>query len=282
MQNEKLKIKKTLARNLNTRFSGIWTLSFQLETKCPNSKNQSRGRISRSSGFSLIELMVTITIFVMVTSITLTNYPKFSNKLSLDLLAQDIALSLRQAQIFGSSVLGTKSAGVGEVKKFGAYGLHFEAPNPTRDISESGQYLYTYLLFADISTTQNVKEYAGPRTNEVNPCPGPSLDNECVQKFLITGRNKIKFLCLNFKQGGVGQLLSSQVANPVGACKNTNNQLLQLDVVFVRPNLDAKFTAIGPSGPITGLSNVGIVLESPNGDYYKTIVVWKTGQISVE
>lgn len=222
------------------------------------------------SGFSLVELMVTISIFVIITSITLTNYPKFSNKLSLDLLAQDIALSLRQAQIFGSSVFGAKSSG-GPTRVFKAYGVHFNAPTV-------GQIIYPYFLFADIDNPLRFDAIIPPDPTTLL-CGEPTSANECVQKFLVTGRNKVKLLCKDFIDSGI------PAEQRVGNCEdaNNNNQLSSLDIVFVRPNLDAKFTAVDLIGnQVANVSNVGIILESLGGDYNKTVVVWKTGQISVE
>ncbi len=239
-------------------------------------------KISRSvpnneliGGFSLIELMVTITIFVMVTSITLTSYPKFSNKLSLDLLAQDIALSLRQAQISGSSVLGARNAGLGQLTVFGAYGIHMEDPNFSYN---STPYLYSYSLFADIDKNRIFTDTNNNETPDTNPCGGATIDNECAQKFQINGRNKVKYLCYDFDDPAIN------VNDRVAACAGNAKKIAWLDIVFERPNLDAKITigdGINPPA-LSSVSNVGIVLESPGGDYYKTVVVWKTGQISVE
>ena len=231
----------------------------------------------RKSGFSLVELMVSISIFVLITSMTLANYPKFSNKLSLDLLAEDIALSIRQAQIFGSSIFGIKVGNGGsQTKKFGSYGVHFEAPDGKSRPGNSVQYLY--LLFADIAPGKP-EQYDGTSSSDPNteglPCLGPAPSQECLQKFLVTGRNKVKFLCANFEEGDTDKRVKS--------CDSPNKKLSVLDVVFVRPNLDANFFAKDENSmEKSGLSNVGIVLESPGGEYYKTIVIWRTGQISVE
>ena len=95
---------------------------------------------------------------------------------------------------------------------------------------------------------------------------------------MITGRNKVKFLCKNFEDG----VADKRVEN----CSNNKQQQLRvLDVVFVRPNLDANFATgdqVGNLSKANDISNIGIVLESPGGEYFKTVVVWKTGQISVE
>ncbi len=237
-----------------------------------------------NNGFSLVELMVSISIFVLITSLTLANYPKFGNKLSLDLLAEDIALSFRQAQIFGSSVVGTKSAGPAA---FGAYGLHFEAP-------EAGSYNYPYLLFADIRKRGSItNQYDGPSAFIFDPVNGPNCPantesqiqsngpNECLERFLISGFNQVKFLCKDFEKGG------EDYDARVRACElaNKKTSVLVLEVLFRRPNLDANFAVREQIGSLTeasDISTIGIVLESPGGDYTKTVVVWKTGQISVE
>ncbi len=224
---------------------------------------------NKNNGFSLIELMVTISIFLLITTVTMVNYPRFSNKLSLDLLAQDVALSFRQAQIFGSSVFGAKGIS-GQATTFGAYGVHFDAPIPNQPV-------YTYLLFADIgnSSHSTYREYDGPPADANVLCGSPVSGAECLEKFLVTGRNKVVALCANFIDS------ETLPAARVARCKA--NPLSSIDVVFVRPNLDAKIAAATVGGQVTSaISNIGIVMESPGGDYDKTVVVWKTGQISVE
>ena len=240
---------------------------------------------SHHTGFSLVELMVSISIFMVVTAVTLTSYPKFSNRLSLDLLAEDIALSIRQAQIFGSSVLGARG-GVGLANIFTAYGVHFEEPDMTSPN-------YNYLIFADVANPPSGagkidRQYNGLDANGLDfPCPfvnenggiGPIAESECLQKFQITGFNRVSALCSNFE---VAPTKEERVAD---CLSNKKNQVKVLDIIFVRPNLDALFTMKDGAKDIVDSSNVpsvGIVLESPGGEYHKTVVVWKTGQISVE
>ena len=249
------------------------------------------GPTSKKAGFSLVELMVSIGIFVMITSITLTNYPKFSNKLSLDLLAQDIALSLRQAQVSGSSVLGAKSGGA---QTFGAYGIHFGDPSPPPQLdTTSGPYQYAYLLYADIVGNPANRSFQGSYKSDSTSCSDPTAAEECVQKFLITGRNKVRAICANFEAMGITPDERAKKCDDISNGDLTQDRLSWLDVVFVRPNLDAKFFAEKTlsRGVVGDFSDVGIVLASPsfattaNGQpelYYETIVIRKTGQISVE
>lgn len=86
-----------------------------------------------SRGFSLIELLVVMGILVIVTSLTLTNNARFGGAVLLQNLAYDMALSVRQAQVYGISVysFGASNYSVG-------YGMHFDMSNPA-----------TYVLFAD-------------------------------------------------------------------------------------------------------------------------------------
>ncbi len=90
-------------------------------------------RRARNAGFTLIELLVICAILVVITGVVLVNNSKFGGQILLENLAFDMALSVRQAQVYGISVqrfgASTYSAG---------YGVHFDAANPS-----------SYLLFAD-------------------------------------------------------------------------------------------------------------------------------------
>lgn len=54
-------------------------------------------------GFTLIELIVVVGILVVISSIILANYSKFGGQVLLRNLAYDIALSVREAQVYGIS-----------------------------------------------------------------------------------------------------------------------------------------------------------------------------------
>ena len=84
-------------------------------------------------GFTLIELLVVTSIFIIVTGIVLASNSRFGGRVLLQNLAYDIALSIRQAQVYGISVrrFGTSTYSAG-------YAMHFSSANPTQ-----------YVLFAD-------------------------------------------------------------------------------------------------------------------------------------
>src|SRR3989344_22141 len=87
-------------------------------------------------GFTLIELVAVMGIIIIVTSVTLANNSRFGGTVLLQNLAYDMALSIRQAQVYGIAVRGYSA------NNFTAgYGMHFST-------SEAGGSLQ-YELFAD-------------------------------------------------------------------------------------------------------------------------------------
>jgi len=60
--------------------------------------------LKSDKGFTLIELLAVAGIIVLITSLILVNNNKFGGKILLENLAYDVALSIRQAQVYGISV----------------------------------------------------------------------------------------------------------------------------------------------------------------------------------
>lgn len=59
-----------------------------------------------NQGFSLVEFIVVILIFSVMSSVSLFNYSGYSENIKSTNLAQDIALTIRQAQVYGASAAG--------------------------------------------------------------------------------------------------------------------------------------------------------------------------------
>lgn len=93
-------------------------------------------------GFSLIELLVVTGIFTVITGVVLANNAQFNSSVLLGNTAYDVALSMRQAQVYG---LSTQSFG-GQFQL--GYGVHFQGPGE-------------YLLFADLDEDINKRYDAG-------------------------------------------------------------------------------------------------------------------------
>ncbi len=76
------------------------------------------GSMKSSSGYSLVELMVTIAIFTIISTTVLLNNQQFNGGIILTNMAYDLATSIREAQVYGLSSKGVS----GNFKN--VYGLH--------------------------------------------------------------------------------------------------------------------------------------------------------------
>ncbi|MEK7641898.1 MAG: prepilin-type N-terminal cleavage/methylation domain-containing protein [Patescibacteria group bacterium] len=112
--------------------------------------SRSQKTIISSRAFTLVELLVSIGIFALMTALIVVKYGNFNNSILLTNLAYDVAGTVRTAQTYGLSVRST-SAGVLP----SAYGVYFNRsdstgsactpPNPSQ-----------YILFADNGTIPGV------------------------------------------------------------------------------------------------------------------------------
>jgi len=93
-------------------------------------------------GFTLIEMLVVISIFTIMTGVVLANLPQFRERTALQLVAQKMAVTIREAQVYG---VGVKSFGV----DFPSHGIYLY---PTTGGSSN---LKSYILFADNPTSNN-------------------------------------------------------------------------------------------------------------------------------
>lgn len=116
----------------------------------------------RLLGFTLIEMIVTLTIFSLITAVVLARYRDFNGGIVLTNLAYEIAITVRQAQVYGLSV---KDAGASNFNV--RYGIHLTYPTNN-----------TFALFAD---TDGNQIYSGSSeiVESINTLQGNTLDNFC-------------------------------------------------------------------------------------------------------
>lgn len=268
-----------------------------------------------TGGFTLFELLVVIAVTAIVTAVTFSNFPKMDSKLSLELLAQDIALTIRQAQIYGTTVYGAQG-------NFDSYGVDF--PNP-KDLSISPTNPYKITIFADLKNIQNdfsfdpafpelTNNYAYDGSQN-GICGSPSVvtqpnqadNSECLEEFRLTGRNRISNICVNYYIAEGDLDLTTGLSPKEARIKNCLAEELEASyfnetppnyipdvqstkrttIVYRRPNLDPTITTFkedsGFCNSNTGsdCSNIGIVVSSDSGDT-RVVVVWANGQISID
>ena len=206
-----------------------------------------------NSGVTLIELMVVIIIFMIVTSITIFNYGKFRSSLSIQNLADDIALSVRRAQGFAIGVRGSGGSFTP------GYGVHYTA-NPTLSLYAGSN--KSFILFVDMGAAPNKKyDYDSSGT-----CGVPTTSNECLEMLSITTADKIESIFLN------------NDTTPISS-------LDTLDILFKRPAPEPifchRYGGINSCDP-TPISGIRIKISSEaDSSIYKIITISNNGQISV-
>lgn len=196
------------------------------------------------AGFSLIEMLVVIGIIVMISGVVLSNNARFGGVIQLQNLAYDIALSIRQAQVYGISVQRFNASPTFAP----AYGMHFAISSPNN-----------YVLFGDVSS---------PANGIFDPSGGTS---ELVESTTIQSGYRI--VGLYATPPGLAEISVSSLdityrrPNP-DAYISRNGDLL---------TFDAKGKYV--SGSIN--EQARILLQSPRGDQ-KSVIVSSNGQISVQ
>ncbi|MEX0917161.1 MAG: prepilin-type N-terminal cleavage/methylation domain-containing protein [Candidatus Paceibacterota bacterium] len=165
--------------------------------------------MDRKKGFSLIELLVSVAIITLITGVVLANHARFGGSVLLGDLAYEIALSMRQAQIFGISV---REFGVGSGQFDVGYGIHFNG------FFEGSSYVF----FSDTDDDQ-VYDYT----------TDPLTSDELVEVFRIGRNNMISDFC------GVRPDLTTDCY--------ADGDIDLLNISFKRPNPEATIKSDIPS-----------------------------------
>ncbi|MDP3988755.1 MAG: type II secretion system protein [bacterium] len=202
-------------------------------------------RHRQTAGFTLLELVVSIAIFTILTTVVLINYPLFGDQLGVDLRSQDIALLARQAQVFALGVRGSTFSQAPDFER-GVFGLYITDQENT-----------AIRFFAD----RDSRGSAGYRL--YNDTPDCGLEgSECVEKFALTRGYYISDVCV--KPGS-----SSKICN-----------VSELDISYARPLPEARINTNGLEQPV--YSYADIVIRSPRTGVAKKVVIYSSGQITVQ
>lgn len=211
-------------------------------------------------GVTLIEMIVVIGIFGLVSSVLMFNYSDFSNNVSIRNLSQDIALNLRKAQTYATSVQSLPNGA--STTDFPSYGISF-SPNTT--VGTTTAYAKQVVFFADIPTGSPLA--SNKKYDYGAGCGTPDVGNECIQRMTIATQDKVLEVCRD--------------VNSVEQCATAG----VLDVTFRRPSPDAiicfRPVGYGSDCALENSSYAKVVLESPKG-IRRTVLVWNTGQIAVQ
>lgn len=206
-------------------------------------------RAPAARGFTLIELLVVSMIIILITAFVLFRQEGFNSSTLLRSLSYSIALSVRQAQVYGVSV---RESAAGSGVFANGYGVYF-GNSGLADTSH-------YLLFADINGD------------------GQYAAGEELPRFTIGNGRGTDYLIKTF--------CAHSIVSGDQCGSGTGTTITSLSVYFRRPNPDACFaTSQSPAACAVGATPVYdyayVQLKSFTGTDYRTIKISNTGQIAV-
>jgi prepilin-type N-terminal cleavage/methylation domain-containing protein len=215
--------------------------------------------LSYNRGMTLVELLVVLAIFVIVSSLIMFDYGGYKSSISLENLANDIALSIRKAQSYAIGVAGSGASFTY------AYGVHISTAQEPVTAPQYGSNK-SFFAFTDVSGDRMYEQDGD--SDAVCSVGGVTQYNECSEKLSITSDDQIEAIYLNGD------------TNPVVTGGG-------IDIVFLRPNPDAYFCYRSDPSHTTcdapiNISNVKIKISNIRSKTVKYVTVWTTGQISTQ
>lgn len=229
--------------------------------------------ISNKKGMTLVELMVVLSIFVIVSGIVIFDYGSFRSAVSLQNLADDIALSVRRAQSYAIGVHDSPQLASMNFKS--GYGIHFSTypvSDFTKTLEGSNK---SFILFADIPDAGGYmdKTYNYDQSSISSLCDNTTLSsgNECLDILNINSTDVVDSIC----PGGSVE----------GTCYSGYENPGFVDIVFLRPNPDANICVNINNSSFTcdtPLSRVDIIIKNIQSGKIKTITISNTGQIGIK
>jgi len=211
-----------------------------------------------NSGVTLVELLVVISIFLALSMITMFSYGKFNSSLSLQNLADDIALSVRKAQGYAISARGYGSLFVH------SYGVHFTINTDTSDSSSGSN--KSFVLFSDIDGDERY-DY----DNSASTCG--TGQNECLEILNIASADKIS--AVYYSDGEEDDIAVDFDGTT--------------DILFTRPNPEPSFCIRDQADTFScdhdnnDVSYIRVQISNDRTpDVVKLITVYNNGQINVK
>jgi len=195
-------------------------------------------------GFTLVEVLVTLGIMGVILSVILFNQRSYTEAATLLRVADELSLSIAQAQVYGLAVRESVSGSADFDSGFGVSLSFLESGG------ENG-----YIFFTDLNNSQY---FDGGW-----PCGVP----ECAQKVEFPMGIRIESFCV-VRTAGSDQ------------CNNVS----RADISFRRPVPDARIFLYNNGGSSyypPHLKGVRIVLRSPSG-HTRSVTAYTTGQVSVQ
>ncbi len=201
-----------------------------------------------SSGFTLVELLVVLSIFAILVVTIVVNGRQYDSTLVLNNAAYQVAFDIHQAQVEATGV----KRGAGQSDYDSGYGLHFDSiPS------------LSYVRFLDVPSVPATAPAIGMVPNHLYDA---NSGKELIQQVSFLRRIQVDRIC------GVK-------GNSCRCSSGSGAPITQLDISFLRPDLSPVIKTDRPNTP----EDSAVIFLSYVGDVSKKrkISVFSTGQITI-
>jgi len=201
-------------------------------------------------GFTLVELLVVVAIITIISAAMFASQSKFNSSTLLRSLAYSVALSIRQAQLYGSSVRGIYQSGATTFVQ--GYGVNLNSSDLTH-----------YYQFADLNNNGQL---------DTSPTDERQIGSSGSGGALVTigrGYSISKFCAVT--AAGV------QDCYP----QASGGLLSSLTLFFKRPNTDAIITAACTGTCGSSYVSAYVQIKASGSSDSRAVKVTNTGQITV-
>lgn len=200
-------------------------------------------------GFTLTELVVTVSITMVILTVILVNQSTYTDQASVANMTDEISITLSEAQAYG---IGVRELTPGSDDFSASFGLAFS--NLDEEASQG------YIFYADRNGNDTYDNSWS--------CPDTGECGEYVSKRTMNNGVSIGSICIVRN-------------NDTEMCNTT-----RVDVTFVRPSTGARIIFYNTGGNLfspqpDNVKGVRITLVSPRGAE-RNVWVYNTGQISVQ
>lgn len=217
-------------------------------------------------GFSLVEFIVVITIFSIMSSVSLFNYNEYQSRIRETNVAQDIALSIRQAQVYGISGSGNV-IGQQDLDQSGV------ADDVFGDVIPDNPYITDQIV--DITQDRSVRGVSiDPTANSL------TIFEDVTRNFVYDASGPEEDIVIDKRiiQISDVEIMGVDLCASEPNCDNVEDTG-QIDIVFQRPYPDAFISYDGDSNDTY---NVASIIISSGGATQSYVEVNSIGNISAK